>query len=792
MSIFKNLNVSLQISLITLIALLGFGVIGVIYYTNTQVQEGFQETQISEMTGVSYVHAVQVGFLQERRNEKDFFARYLIKYAEHHKATAAKIMPYFAKLRTIHQEPDELELVNNMQKDFAAYVAKFEELVGHRQVIGLTPKEGLRGKLREAVHKVETELKKYDKPRLMNTMLMMRRHEKDFFLRLDPKYIASQDARMAEFDTQLAKSDLAITERKVIELDLDQYLAAFKKTAAMILSEIEGKKELSKLFSEVQPKLDFFDKKGNADAEFATHELHENIDATISEIIIIMLVVSLIVVIFGFFVGRGISGPVGRMTKAMGSLAGGNLDEEIPAQDYKNEIGEMSQAVNVFKENAIKVKKMAAEQIEAEERAARQQKAAMNQMADTFEESVGHVIQTVTSAATELQASANQMSATAADTSSRATTVAAASEEASANVQTVASAAEELSSSEAEISRHVHRSSEVADHAAEQALGTKQTVENMVEEVGKIGAVVKLISDIAEQTNLLALNATIEAARAGDAGKGFAVVASEVKNLANQTAKATEDISSQIGQIQDVTHKSATAIESISSTITEIDEIANSIAVAVEEQTAATAEIARNVEQASQGTADVSLNIQTVEQAASETGAAASQISSSATDLSKQSEYLKEEVLKFLAQVRSDNDDMVLLKWDETYEIGLDHIDVEHKEIFEMTNHLYRQMMSGKGADALKNTVDRFNEMIITHFQHEEKHMEEIGFPGLEEHRLSHENFMGKFRKLEDEFLSGKEGAGVAMFEYLTNWAKNHFFKTDVKFIEFDKANKAT
>ncbi len=358
--------------------------------------------------------------------------------------------------------------------------------------------------------------------------------------------------------------------------------------------------------------------------------------------------------LFAFVVARGITRPVNAMTGAMGELAAGNLETEIPSKDSRDEIGAMAKAVQVFKDNALRVKRLEEEQEEQKRRAEAERKAAMRQLADSFEKSVGGVINTVTSAATELQASSEQMAATATETSAQATTVAGASEQASANVQTVATATEELSSSIREIGIQVQRSRTVSDQAVISAEETTRTITELSTIVGQIGEVVNLINDIADQTNLLALNATIEAARAGDAGKGFAVVASEVKNLANQTAKATGDIAAQIAKVQTGTTGAVKAIEAISKVIVDMSEISSSIASAVEQQSAATADIARNVEQASAGTREVSSNIGSVGQAANETGAAANQIRSSATELSQQAEILKSEVAKFLDQVRAD------------------------------------------------------------------------------------------------------------------------------------------
>ena len=350
---------------------------------------------------------------------------------------------------------------------------------------------------------------------------------------------------------------------------------------------------------------------------------------------------------------RSIVGPVTEMTSAMGELAEGKLETEVPALDKTDEIGEMAQAVQVFKDNAIRVKQMEAEQAEQARVAEAEKKAALSQMADDFEKSVGGVVASVSSASTEMQSSAQSMATTAEQASEQSSTVAAASEQASANVQTVATAAEELSSSINEISRQVQESSRIAGGAVDEANNADEMIQSLASAANKIGEVVSLITDIAEQTNLLALNATIEAARAGDAGKGFAVVASEVKNLANQTAKATEEISAQINGIQDASQNAVGAIQRIGSTISDINEIAATIASAVEEQGAATQEIARNVEQAANGTSEVNSNISGVTTAVGETGHAAGEILNASSELSQQSEVLKTEVDQFLAQVRA-------------------------------------------------------------------------------------------------------------------------------------------
>jgi len=357
--------------------------------------------------------------------------------------------------------------------------------------------------------------------------------------------------------------------------------------------------------------------------------------------------------VIGFVLARSTSTPIVAMTSTMTALSKGDLSATIPAQGQCDEIGNMAHAVQIFKDNAIRVKALEAEQAEAENKARQEKKRAMSDLADQFQAQVGGIVDTVSSAASEMQATAQSMTATAEETSRQAGVVSAASEEASSNVQTVATAAEELSSSIAEISRQVTQSTQIAGKAVEEAGRTNVTVQGLAEAAERIGAVVNLINDIASQTNLLALNATIEAARAGEAGKGFAVVASEVKNLANQTSKATDEIRSQIVGMQDATGQAVSAIQGIGTIIGQVNDIATGIAAAVEEQSAATQEIARTVQNTAAGTAEVSTNIAGVTAAAGQTGAAATQVLTASGELAQQGELLRGEVAKFLSAVRA-------------------------------------------------------------------------------------------------------------------------------------------
>ncbi len=357
-------------------------------------------------------------------------------------------------------------------------------------------------------------------------------------------------------------------------------------------------------------------------------------------------------ILLAFFTGRAISRPIIEMTSVMERLAKGDNAAEVPAKGQKDEIGAMANAVQVFKDNAIEMERLQKDQAAAAERAV-QEKEALNKLAQEFEVNVQGIVEGVSTAASSMETTAQAMSSTAEQTNQQATAAARASDDASSNVQTVAGSSEELAASIKEISAQVARSTEIAAKAMDDAQTTNTQVESLVEAAKKIGEVVNLIQDIAEQTNLLALNATIEAARAGEAGKGFAVVASEVKSLANQTAKATEEISSQITGIQEATTGSAVAIKKIGETVAQINEISGSIAAAVEQQGAATQEIARNVQESSSAAGQVSSNINGVTNSAKDTGEAAQQVLTASGELLNQSQGLKNEVNDFLSKVRA-------------------------------------------------------------------------------------------------------------------------------------------
>jgi len=482
------------------------------------------------------------------------------------------------------------------------------------------------------------------------------------------RFLATQDPKgPATFKANVGKAEEAIAALEShtlpeslratvapVKAALAAYAASFEETAAELVKAadifdnqmVPQIESLQKIIASAEASL-------TGDFTATRQATGETIAATVRTQQIVALVALLLGAAIAFLVGRSIIRPIAGMTGAMEKLAAGDRNVEVPSRDATDEMGAMAKAVDVFKQNAIERVRLEEEQKASEQRVAAQRKADMHKLANEFQAAVGTIIDTVSSASTELEAAAGTLTKTAEVTQSLSGTVAAASEQASANVQSVASATEEMTSSVNEISRQVQESARIAGEAVKQARETDGRINALSQAAGRIGDVVKLITAIAEQTNLLALNATIEAARAGEAGRGFAVVASEVKQLASQTAKATDEIGTQIAGMQTATQESVAAIKEIGGTIGRISEIASTIAAAVEEQGAATQEIARNVGEAAKGTAQVASNITDVNRGAGETGSASAQVLASAQSLSSESNHLKSEVDKFLSTVRA-------------------------------------------------------------------------------------------------------------------------------------------
>jgi methyl-accepting chemotaxis protein len=652
-----SLRLTHKITAIGVIGLMGVVLVGGIHLYGESAIAVYRDAAENARTIAELNRKIEVELLEGRRAEKDFLLRNDAKKAdaqiEISKAVAVDIDTLRGKVAAVGK-PDLVRQIEAMSASLKKYQAHFAAVVAQKRQLGLDEKSGLEGRLRTSVHDIESKVDQLHEAPLLITMLMMRRHEKDFMLRRDRKYGDDMKTRNAEFTAGIDGANIAEAEKTALKQKLADYqrdFAAWMEQALMLAAE---QKAMSETFAEVEPVIEAVSKSVNgirAEADRLNVAERDSIQWWI-EVAILLIAASVLGA--GLFIGRSVSKPLSAMTAAMMELAKGNFAIVLPGLGRSDEIGDIAQAVETFKINAEQNARAEAEEKSRQERLlAEQRKADMIRMADSFEGAVGEIVETVSSASTELEASAGVLTSTAARSQELTTMVEAASEEAAANVQSVASASEELSASVNEISRQVQESARIANEAVDQAHQTNNRVGELSQAAARIGDVVELINAIAGQTNLLALNATIEAARAGEAGRGFAVVASEVKALAEQTAKATGDIGRQIADIQSATEHSASAIKGISGTIAKLSEISATIAAAVEEQGAATQEISRNVQQAALGTSQVSAHITDVRQGASETGSASTQVLSAAQSLSGDSNRLKLEVGKFLNTVRA-------------------------------------------------------------------------------------------------------------------------------------------
>ncbi len=572
--------------------------------------------------------------------------------------------------------PEMLEKMENIKHDLKIYIDDFYEV----EILGHEFKSLIHDKLEPEGEKIvedldalitaannnisiitnKTEIIKFAsisrkhalKARLYANILIGRQDEKfdkkatDEFAKLK----ISLDMLGKEVDTKIEKKIY-----KEINKLFENYKITYKKIhkdelAIRMLVDSEMKKS-GELIAQNAKWIE--NKSVNAE-EKIRHEVNQNINSAEIQ----MLAASTIGLIIGFLmaiiIGNNISKPIKLMTDAMSKLASGDLSILIPGQNRGDEIGNMAAAMQIFKDTAIKTKEIEQQQAEKEIKVQEERKRIRFKMADDFEGSVGSIINSVASAAAQLQTSATTLGESSDKASEQSMNVAASAEQMSSNAQSVSAATDELSSSIIEITNQVNHSATVAKDATAKSEETHLTVKRLAESADRIGEVVKLITDIAEQTNLLALNATIEAARAGDAGKGFAVVANEVKNLAGQTARATDEISTQIEAIQLATKESVDAIAMIGDTVVSLNNISTSIAGAIEQQGSATQEISDNATRAAVDTNDVSRSIQHVQKAAEKTGEVAEEVKIASGELAIQSNNLKKQLNEFLNELRRD------------------------------------------------------------------------------------------------------------------------------------------
>ena len=637
---------------IQLLGMAGVAAVGVIYLVGLQIEERSRRIANEFDSLASLTAKVSDGLLQGHEIATEFLQKPTEKKIAAHNeivSAAAGHLPEIEHLVEALPNSDPMRQASSFRSTINNYTTRFSNVVSAQKLIGLNENDGLQGKLRAAVHSVETQLKKYDQSRLAVLMLMMRRHEKDFILRGDEKYGDELRKRAEEFASELTKAELPEATKAEIAKLIESYKSSFFAFMAGQSALTEEVADLTQIYDRLRPTLAAVQKA----ADLRQAEVKAELASVRWYVFWSICITISTMTLLAFMFGQWLSTPLVKMARAMEHLSQGDLDSGFDPVDRRDEIGKISRALSVFRDKLLESRRLTADHAKAQERAAMERRNAVLQVAEGFERTIGKIVEAVVTASTEIEVAAGSLAKTAEATQGLTATVAAISEQSSANVQSAAAAAEEMVSSVSEIGRQVQGSQRVSNAAVAQAEQTNVRINELSHSAGRIGEVVKMISAVAEQTNLLALNATIEAARAGEAGRGFAVVASEVKALAGQTAKATDEIGTQIAQMQSATQLSVSAIREIGNTIGQISEISAAIAGAVEEQGAATQEIARNVQQAAQGASRVEGSIAEVNRGATETGSASEQVHSSARALRSESDLLKSAVEEFLATVRA-------------------------------------------------------------------------------------------------------------------------------------------
>jgi len=653
MKLLSDLPIAVRVGALSAIAVVAIGVLlGTSLYSQRTVSKDIDNlAEYSQMD--YYVSQVRAHAQNMRRSQKDFLLTKDTSFVEEYASEFEKAKTQLNDVESKEQSAPIRGNIVSLRKVLDEHKTQFEILTESVTEMGLDENNGLQGELRAAVQVVEKKLEAADLDALTVKMLMMRRHEKDFMLRGAEKYVGEIDKRRAEFADLLPKSGLTAEEQAEIGRLLDTYQDAFESYAAKAAEIDAALERTDEIYARIAPDWTAMSEAAYAGKQAAEKALDTAQASSRLTYLTVSFVALALAIGLGWLIGRSITRPINSLTGTMHSLASGEIDVDVHYTDRKSEIGSMARAVEVFRTNAIRTRELEEEQSAQAARAEQEKRDLMERLATQFDASVGAIVQRVASTAASLEQSAETMSRVSSNTSERAENAAHASSQTTENVSVVASAAEEMTASISEINQQVIRASAASRSAAQDVAQTASQMDALAGMADRIGEVVSMISDIAEQTNLLALNATIESARAGEAGKGFAVVASEVKALASETAKATESISELVTEIQVETKTAVGAIGKIGSVIRDLEHSSTAIASAMEEQGATTQSVAENVAQAANGTRDVSDSIQVVKEASVEASEATRQVQESIDDLTRQSGLLREEVGRFLQQIRA-------------------------------------------------------------------------------------------------------------------------------------------
>ena len=652
-SVLTRFKLRTQVATVGAVGLVALLAVGTIQTFSAKVEARHQSATDEATHAYEKVCAVNIDLLQARRHEKDFFLRNTEDTAAaQDKAVVAGRRDLGALLAHIHDD-GAVTALRGVVAGVEEYSKQFQTVAARKRELGLTQDQGLMGVMRKSIHDIEASLKAANKPDLEVLMLMMRRHEKDFLARVDPKYGEDFKARLAEFSKALPGAGLSEAVTADIGAKLDIYQKSFFAVMDATLATRDESKKLSDIYSRLEPVLTGLSDTIAKEYESSQQEIAAERSRTGSVLLWVMIASVIVVALGAHLVGGAICRPLIFLTGLMQRLAEGQVKVEIPARHLtlRTEIGDMARAIRVFDQQAQQNLQLKAhEEAENLRKLRRQQET--EELIDMFGASTSGVFSNLAEATTAMAATAEVLMTAATDTNDEVDVVCGAVGETTSNAQSVAAASEELTAAIGEIGRLINNSSQVAEAGSQQAKEVVARVQRLRDASERIGDIVKIISEIAAQTNLLALNATIEAARAGDAGKGFAVVAGEVKNLANQTAKATEEISTQIGGIQESIAGTVDSVQAIGQTVNGIYQTTSEIAAAVTEQQSATDEIARNIQFVSSSAGDISASIGKVREAAARTNQASDGVGDASRAMAKQTDRLSTEVLDFLTAIR--------------------------------------------------------------------------------------------------------------------------------------------